>query len=200
MKAAYLAAAAAVTAAVLATTACAPAIHVRTAADPNANLASLRTFRVLPTPGRRANAAPASNTDPMLQNSITNRALRADLAQAFEQRGYTADTTNPDFAVAYYASAREKLNVTYWDYGYPFWRPSGWWAWGPGPVAQVNEYTQGTVIVDVIDPKTKTLLWRGQGVADVSDNPQKYAQELAKTVTAIVNKFPRAQGQVAQER
>ena len=194
MRTAHLAAAV-VTAAVLAAAGCAPAIHVRTAADPEANLATLRTFQVLPTPTSRG-AAPASKTDPMLQNSIMNRALRQDLAQAFAARGYGADTTHPDFAVAYYTSSRDKLNVTYWDYGYPFWRPWRWW--GPAPVEQVSEYTQGTVIVDVIDPKTKQLLWRGQGVSDVSDNPKTYARELAKTVTAIVAKFPRGHAQVAE--
>jgi len=54
----------------------------------------------------------------------------------------------------------------------------------------VTQYTQGTVIVDVFDPKTKELLWRGQGVAAVSDNEQQYEQELKKTVEAIVDKFP----------
>ena len=196
MRTSFLAAAVA-TAAMLATAACAPAIHVRTAADPDANLATLRTFRVLPTPTSRG-SAPSSNMDPMLQNSITNRELRADLAQAFEQRGYSADTVSPSFAVAYYTSAKDKLDVTYWDYGYPFRGPRRWWARGPAPAATVTEYTQGTVIVDVIDPNTKQLLWRGQGVSDVSDNPKKYERVLAKTVTAIVAKFPRAHAHVAE--
>jgi uncharacterized protein YlxP (DUF503 family) len=61
----------------------------------------------------------------------------------------------------------------------------------------VTQYTEGTVIVDVIDPKTKDLLWRGQGVAAVSNNEQQYEQELQKTVEAIVDKFP-ASTKVAQ--
>jgi len=48
------------------------------------------------------------------------------------------------------------------------------------------------VIVDVIDPNTKELLWRGQGVAKVSDNEAQYEQDLWKTVTAILDKFPRS--------
>jgi hypothetical protein len=50
----------------------------------------------------------------------------------------------------------------------------------------------GTVIVDVIDPKSKELLWRGQGVASVPDDEAQYEQELLKTVTAILAKFPAA--------
>jgi hypothetical protein len=55
-----------------------------------------------------------------------------------------------------------------------------------------TQYTEGTVIVDVFDPKTKNLLWRGQGVATVSDNEAQYEQDLKRTVEAIVDKFPGA--------
>ncbi len=78
----------------------------------------------------------------------------------------------------------------YWDYGYPYY--PRWWGFGPYEQPTVTQYTQGTVIVDVIDPNTKELLWRGQGVANVSDNEAQYEQDLWKTVTAILDKFPRA--------
>ena len=60
-----------------------------------------------------------------------------------------------------------------------------------------TQYTEGTVLVDVFDPKTKDLLWRGQGVAAVSDNQAQYEQELKKTVAAIVDKFPAVAPRVA---
>ena len=161
------------TAALFAVGACAGGISVRTALSPDASLHGLHTFRVLPTPKPKIAGAVSSTNDPMLVNSISNRALRTDLAQGFERRGYVADDNNPDFAVAYYASTKQQLDVTSWDYGYA-WRPHWWRGWGPrwgvegGPI--VTQYTEGTVIVDVIDPKTKDLLWRGQGVAAVSDD------------------------------
>ena len=179
------------------TAACAPAVHVRTTAEPSANLSTLRTFAVMPTPRQRGGGTPSAS-DPMLVNSITNRALRDDLTRAFESRGYVPQGGDADFAIAYYASTQDKLNVTYYDYDYPFW-PHWWNSYGyRGPVAQVTEYDQGTVIVDVIDPKTKQLLWRGQGVAEVSPDPKEYQKELARTVTAIIDKFPKAESAVAQ--
>jgi hypothetical protein len=189
-------AAAAVTAAMFATAACAPAVHVRTAANPQASLASLRTFRILPTPVRRGEPASMSDIDPMRENSPMNRALRDDLARAFERRDYGADTANPTFAVAYYASAWDRLNVTVWDYGYAY--SGGWTFVHDEPENRVTEYTQGTVIVDVIDPKSGQVLWRARGVSKVSEDPKAYARELEKTVTAIVDKFPRAHAQMAQ--
>src|SRR2546422_7358871 len=166
----------------LAQGACAGGISVRTALSPDASLHGLRTFRVQATPQPKLAGATSSTNDPMLVNSISNRALRADLTQEFAGLGYVASDSNPDFCVAYYASTNQKLDLTYWDYGYG-WRPSWWSGWGrrwgrgwggdwgiaSGPVA--TQYTEGTVIVGVFDPKTKDLLSRGQGVAAGSDNP-----------------------------
>jgi hypothetical protein len=174
--------------------ACASGVDVRTAVSPDAKLGTLHTFQVLPTPQLR-DAFSQSADDPMLVNSISNRALRSDLVQGFQTRGYLAADSNPDFAVAYYASTKQKLDVTYWDYGYA-WQPGWWGGWGAGwgPMDRtVTQYTQGTVVVDVIDPKTKELLWRGSGVARVSDDQQEYEKELQKTVLAILDKFPPAQ-------
>ncbi|HEY4883252.1 MAG TPA: DUF4136 domain-containing protein [Myxococcales bacterium] len=174
---------------ILALTACA-SVDVHTTTSPDANLGALHTFNVMPNPKRRSPAA-QSTDDPMLVNSITNRALRADLVKGFENRGY-AVSGNPDFVVAYYACAKNKLDVTHWDYGYPFY--PGWWGpgWGPDDDATVTKYTQGTVIIDVINPSTKELLWRGQGVARVSDDEPQYEQDLWKTITAVLDKFPHA--------
>jgi Domain of unknown function (DUF4136) len=169
--------------------ACAPAIHVRTAAAPDANLTNLHTFIVMATPERRSGENPAGADDPMIQNSITYRALHNDLVSNFQESGYVIDSAKPDFAVAAYASARQKLDVNQYDYGYPYWR-HGWW--GPVGVPEITQYTEGTVVIDVINPTTKELLWRGQGTASVSDNPQVYAKELAKAVAAIVDRFPKA--------
>jgi hypothetical protein len=180
------------TALIMALAACASGVRVRTAVSPDAKLNTLHTLQVLPTPEPRA-ARPEDANDPMLVNSITNRALRDYLVQGFQARGYIPVDSNPDFAVAYYASTKEKLDVTYWDYGYA-WEPYWWGGVGWGPVdPTVTKYTEGTVILDVIDPRTKELLWRGSGVARVSDDVQEYEQELRKTVMAILEKFPPAQ-------
>jgi len=178
-------------AAAVAIQACAPAIDVRTIVSPDARLSALRTFRVLPPPQPLA-GEPLDAKHPMLNNSITNRALRFAIADNLESRGYVLMDTHPDFAVAVYAAFREKLQVTYWDYGYP-WRPRWWRGWSRGrgePL--VTEFTEGTVIIDVIDATTKELLWRGRGVAIVEDD-REYETQLRKTVKAIVDQFPRAQ-------
>jgi hypothetical protein len=179
--------------------ACAPRVTVRTTENPAANVGAFHTFRVLPPPGRRADAPALAAQDPMLDNSITNQELRQELLRAFEGRGYTPDRQRPDFLVAYYAGTKAKFDTTYWDPGswrYTYWGFRDRWAWpyyGWAPaVAQVQEYTEGSVVVDVIDARTRQLAWRGQGVARVSDDPREYARDLARAVDDVVRKFPAA--------
>src|SRR5216683_6386527 len=83
---------------------------------------------------------------------------------------------------------KDELDIMRWDYGYAWW-PRWWRGWGlrwrVGPT-EATEYGSGTVVVDVIDPKTRELLWRGKGLARVSDDERAYELDLQKTVTAIV--------------
>jgi hypothetical protein len=169
--------------ALLASTACHGGnVQVNTLAAPNAQFSGRSTFRILPMPTARG--VTLSPQDPMLQNSITYQAMREELRQALEGRGYTPATGGAaDLDVAYYATAQPKLDVQTWNYGYT-------WRGFPRRAVDVTQYEQGTVLVDVIDPHTHELLWRGQGVAPVSTNPTKYSDELRHAVDAIVKKFP----------
>jgi hypothetical protein len=187
--------------------ACAPPVTVRTSESPTADFAAYYTFRVLPPPDRRAGAPALPAQDPMLNNSITNQELRQDLVRALEGRGYEPNRQGPDFLVAYYAGTKEKFDTTYWVPGpwrYTYWGFRDRWAWpyyGWAPaVAQVEEHTEGSVVVDVIDAKTHQLAWRGQGVAQVADDPQQYAKDLARAVDDIMKKYPAARTTVSSTR
>jgi hypothetical protein len=141
----------------------------------------------------------------MLANSITNQQLRKALVRQLQLHGYTEVADNPDFTVAYYAGTREKHDASYWetdpywDYGY--WgygrrRPAFRSAWPYGPDApyaelRVRQYTEGSVIVDVIDVRMMELVWRGQAVAAVSNDPDKYIRHISRSVASIMERFPR---------
>ena len=167
-------------------TSCSSGIDVRTMAAPDFSLAGRMTFHILPVPLH--NGRQLGPNDPMLANSITNQALYEDIRRAFEARGYRpARRGRADFEIAPYASAREALDIQTYNYGYT-WR--GW----PRQYTQVTPYTRGTVIIDIVDPGTHQLMWRGRGVAAISDDPDTYVKELGKVVKAIVKKVPSAGG------
>jgi uncharacterized protein DUF4136 len=168
--------------------ACGGNVQVRTQAAPDASFAGRSTFRFLPMPRTSAGALPGDIIDPMVDNSITNRALRDEIRSGLESRGYRAATDGTaDLEVAFYASATQALDIRTYDYGYT------WRRW-PREYTEVTPYERGTVIVDIVDPSTHELLWRGQGVAAVSSDPNKFADAARKEVDAILKKFPAATG------
>lgn len=165
---------------------CATSYDVHTMGAPSVALTEFRTFHLLPTPRRRDGNVP-NGDDPMVSNSITNRALRTSVQSAFENRGYVDVEWRPDFVVAVYASARTKLDLTQWQFNY-----SRWPRWSVGMPPYATEYTEGTVIVDVINPETLDLLWRGSATATLGDKPDENTKELQRAALAIVEKFPRS--------
>lgn len=169
-------------------------VSVRTALAPDANLSTERTYRFLPMRTNRTDENAVAAGNPMLENSITGREVRQDIARDMERRGYTHVRDNgSDLTVAYYIGAKNRLQVTDYDYGYPFWGWRGWrWgpAWGAWPAREVTEYEEGTVIIDVLDGTGKKLLWRGVGKSEVPDDPQDYAKALHQSVSAIMRQYP----------
>jgi hypothetical protein len=170
-------------------TGCRASIDVRTMAAPDASFANLHTFRLLPDPARRDGLPVTGADDPMVANSIANRAIRERIIKTFQDRGYILDNRAPDFAVAFYATAREKLDIATWDYGYPLY--PGWPRY-PNQAPQVVQYIQGSVVIDVVKPGSRQLLWRGEGRAALSDDSGENVRQLMKAAEAIVAKFPEA--------
>jgi len=181
----------------LAAAACGPSITVRTMEAPDAGLSTLHTFRMLPGPARRDGRPVTGEDDPMISNSIANRAIRDRITQAMQGRGYAVDDRSADFGVAFYATAREKLDASLWDYGYPF-HPG--WPRYPGAVQTVTLYTEGTVIIDIVRPSDGELLWRGEGKAELGNDPAENVKQLATAAEKIVEKFPRATSRVVAAR
>ena len=168
---------------------CAPSFDVRTMAAPKTTLTEFHTYHLLPVPRRMDGRAGNGVYDPMVNNSIMNRALREAVDRAFQDRGYVSVEWMPDFVVAVYASAKEKLDITQWQYGYPYW--PRWW-WQGVPQQSITQYTEGTVIVDVINPESRDLLWRGTATATLGDDAAENTRQLQKAAAAVIGKFPKA--------
>jgi hypothetical protein len=165
----------------LVSSACHQSIQVRTETAPGVSFAGRSTFRIL-TPRYRGTIALAAN-DPMVENSITYQALRGEIRRAFESKGYVYSPQSADLDIAFYATAQPAVDFRTWDYGYT-------WRGYPLTSTEVVQYEKGSVIIDVIDPGTHQLMWRGQGSAPIDSDPNKYIKTLTSAVDAVVAKFP----------
>src|SRR5258705_12859532 len=143
----------------------------------------------------------ASN-DPLNTNTIEAERIQSALTAQLEANGFTQSSENPDFIVAFYATTKKKTAVQStggfgpgigrfgygrdfgWGYGIP---GGGRWRWGFGPDIWTNNYTQGCVMADAIDPKTNELVWRGavtdtvNGIGQSEKQSNQAAKDLAKS-------------------
>ena len=93
-------------------------------------------------------------------------------------------SNDADVDVAVYASMEPELDISGYTHSYD---------WKNVPkLKDKTKFPKGTVIVDVLQPKTHVLLWRGQTVAGISDDVDKYEKNLRTAVDQIVAKYPKA--------
>lgn len=163
--------------------------RVRVMTAPRAKITELRSFHLLPTPLRADRMLRGGTYDPMTMRSHANRALWQAVGREFVDRGYVDSEWMPDFVVAIYASVDERLELSSWLYGYTNSPP--WWSLG-----SIDEsptlFPAGTVVVDVVDPESLDVLWRGAGTTTISADPLENAREVIAMATTIVDRFPRA--------
>jgi hypothetical protein len=120
--------------------------------DPGFDFASLKTFGFLPVPSN-------AGLDQLSADKV-GAALKNDLTA----KGYTV-AENPDFGIAMHFGKQQKTDVTSWGYGW-----GGWGMWGGGGV-DVNQYDEGTLIIDFVGMKDKKMIWRGVAKGALAYNP-----------------------------
>jgi hypothetical protein len=117
--------------------------------------------------------------DPLAANPLNDRRVRAALDSQLVAQGYTRDSSGKaDFLVACHAVTRRRLNIQDWGYG-----PG---RWGSRRI-DVNDYTEGTLVVDAVDAKGKELVWRGSATGTVE--PKKADEKIKKAVAKLMKQF-----------
>lgn len=142
---------------------------VTTDYDRTYQLNQLRTFRFA-TQERAANDALAGDT-------IVEKRIAAALTKELTGAGMQV-SEQPQFWIAYYGAVKDRVEVRSTGWGRPY--------WGGGNI-ETNYYSQGTLVVDFIDAKTKQAVWRGT-VSDTME-PNRKHDKLEKAIAKLIKKF-----------
>jgi hypothetical protein len=151
-------------------------VTVRSSTSPSANLAHYRTFAWYPAP------TPTTRQSEF-ERSPAGELVRDRIARELGNRGIYERADRPDFFVAYRTRLDQRLAVSEWGYQSAFWGT-------PGGPAEINEYTEGTLVIDFIDPKSGQIFWRGTAVAAVAHPENPDMNKLASTVDKVMKKYP----------
>jgi len=140
--------------------------------DRSANLAKFKTFAFIEqTRGAE---------EPLAASPINDRRIHDALASQLTANGFS-ESNQPDFRIAYSVSTRKALDIQ--DNRYGIWRRMG--------SVNVNQITEGTLVVAFFDATTKQEVWRGYAQGTL--NPRDFDKAVNKAVTKLVQKFKKNQ-------
>lgn len=116
---------------------------------------------------------------PELNNDLVHKKVEAAIRAKLVAKGMSEVDSKPDVGVVWSLGAAERREV----YRAPRAR-RGW----RRPVEALR-YTEGTLVIDLHEAKTRDLVYRATYVDDES-NPGKLAQKLEKDVGKALEKYP----------
>lgn len=117
-------------------------------------------------------------------SDIDKRRILRAIESQLKAKGMTL-SKEPDVLVSIFAKSEKEINIhndNYWHpyYYSPYWRHN------------ITNYVQGTLFIDLIDAKAKSLIWQGigKGALNTSGNVAKKEARINEFVSEIIAKYP----------
>ncbi len=166
---------------------CASSIDIKHDYDKSQDFSALKTYDWFPQP----TIIPGDARTAQERSGLVAKRIKDAVDSELRAKGLKKDSRNPNFLIVKHLGFDDKINVT--DYGYSYGAYGHYYggAWG-GRTIDVYQYTEGTLILDFIDTKTKQLIWRGAATGTVDpDRPREEREKrLNKAIAKILAKFP----------
>jgi hypothetical protein len=139
--------------------------------DQSADFASYRTFAI--------HDGQLNSRNPALNSELVKKQIETDIIRSLTARGLTLAQERADLNVRYrFGSARKAELESY---------PAGWRGYGTRIVRV--PHTEGTLVIDLRDPSTRSLVWRGIASEEKSD-ATKIEGKLDDMVRKALEKYP----------
>lgn len=129
--------------------------------------------------------------------SLETTYLKNAVAVEVERRGMARDENNPDVLFNFSIETQEKVRSTptggaYGGIGYdPFYDDYYYGGWGVGHTMRIDQYTEGRLVIDAIDPKQKKLIWQGTTKGRITTKAMQNMEEtLSTAVSEIFAQLP----------
>jgi hypothetical protein len=150
------------------------AADIRTDYDHHANFTKYKTY----------SWAKVDTPDPLWNDRVKEAVDRALTA-----KGWSQVPSGGDVSLVAAGTTREKPTLkTFYD-GFDGWL----WGGFADATTYIEDYTVGTLVVDMFDTNNKRLLWRGSASDVLSGKPEKDEKKLEKAVSKMFEHFPPAE-------
>lgn len=164
--------------------------------SPRATFPKYRTFAWLPAADTTGH-----------YSDIADEKIKDEVTAQLERRNLKLEPARPDLLVRYTIQVNDRVRIynrpvyvygprtiyhgvtrnrygRYFYFGYP----SNFMVYVGDDIERVP-YREGTLIIDLIERKSRQVIWRGYGIGDV-DDPQRAINDIPRVVEGILNKLP----------
>lgn len=162
---------------------CASKPSIRSNQDPAADFSKYQTFGFFDEVSKQATA----------YDSFATRYIKTAVEREMSSRGFQKNE-QPQLLVNIHVQTKDKVRVTetpsasYGYYGYRY----GAYGWGAGVHTSVDNYTEGTLNLDVVDRAQSKLLWEGIAIGRISDKSREDPQTaIDAVVKQVFERFPK---------
>lgn len=154
---------------------CSPSIHVYSDYDKEADIANYRNYSWL-----SEQAIEAKGSNPLFYNELNDKRIKKAVDKQLLSKGFLLSTGDQPLTLHYHIIVEDKSLVVKEPEGYNY---SNYWQ---NKKETVYTYQEGTLIVDLMDSKTKALVWRGWATGvienEVTKNPEKAIDQAVKKI------------------
>ena len=148
-------------------------VRVNADYDKKANFTNYKTFAYL-----------KSGIDKVEISDLDKKRILNSIEEVMISKGFTK-SENPDILISIFTKERERVDV-YQNYGFGWgWNPY----WGMG-YTNVMTSPEGTLFIDIIDAKTKELVWQGEGSGYLTKDTEKKDARIKEFVSRILEQYP----------
>ncbi len=136
--------------------------------------------------GYKTYAYQKNGIDQVAISDLDKKRILRSIDEVMATKGFSKSET-PDVLITFFTKEREQVSVNQFNVGWGWgWNP---WMWG-GNSTTVNQYTEGTLTIDIIDAKKKELIWQGMGEGVLTKNTDKKDENIKEFVTKILERYP----------
>jgi len=156
-------------------------ISVTSDYDPASNFSGYKTFAV----SEKSIDGSALEQAPLIKKrvveAVKSEMRKKGMVETWEDKA--------DMVVYPFAATKDKINVSEWGYSYG----GGYWGMHPyGTNIDVSQYTEATLVLDLVNNETDELLWRGLGTGVIQPNrsPEERTKAIDEAVAKILAQYP----------
>jgi hypothetical protein len=120
-------------------------------------------------------------------DELTVKRIKNSIDSQLNAKGFARTTASPGFVILLHGFTEIVTNVVDWGPTY-----GGYYSYWHNNRVNVYEYEEGTVILDIIDPTTKDLIWRGRstGMVESQLTPEERDKKINESVALLMQNFP----------